>query len=145
MREADELRDRHPVRREHQHFIAGREQPLEREEERVRAAVRHDDVVGFGGEPVLAAQLLDQRLAQLQRAARVRIVRLARACRGGERLDDVRRRVEIRLAALQMHDLLAGGLAGAGGGHHLAEFRGHAQHGAIGDQLGHGVVLMGWA
>jgi hypothetical protein len=137
IRKTDQFGNRHPMRRQHECFLARTEQRLERKEERMRAAVRDDDVVRFAMELVLARELLEDRGTERRRAALVRVVRLAGAGGGGERLDDVRGRVEIRLATFEMNDSLAGQLAVARRGHHLSELGCHAQHGAIGDPSRH--------
>src|SRR5207249_11570851 len=110
------------------------EQRLEDQEEPMRAAVRHDDVVDLAANVVFARELRDQRLAQGPDAALIGIMRLAATGRLTQRLDDVRCRVEIGLSALEMMDGLPRELARSRGGHDLAELGSHSQDGAIGEQ-----------
>ena len=90
------------------------EQRLERAEQRVRAAERDGDVVDVALDLVLAGELRGERFAQVALAPRVGVMRLA-ATRGAvQRLDNVRRGVEVGLATLQVHDRQACLVTGAG-------------------------------
>ena len=126
------------MRREHEQLVAGTEQTLECEEQRVGATLRDRDVVGLAANPVLALELLDQRLAERERAAGVRIVRLPRARRRRQGLDDVGGSPEVGLAALQVEDARARLLADPRRRHHLSKLRGQLQEGPVRNQPGHG-------
>jgi len=125
------------VRRQHQQLVALGQQALQREIQPVRATVHHHHVVDMRLDAVLARQLGHQRLAQRALAARVGVVRVAVARGTRQRFDDVRRRVEVGLATLQVHYALAGLLAGACRRHDTPQLGRAAKHRAIGDQSWH--------
>ena len=141
VRQRDQLGDRHPMGREHQDLVLRPEQRLEGDEQRVGTAVGDHDVVGLAAHAVLASQLVPQRAAQRVRSARVRIVGFSGSGGRGERLDDVRGRVEVRLTSLEVEHLLAGPLPGLGGRHDAAQLGCHPQHRTICDQSGHEGIL----
>ena len=95
----------------------------------------------MGVDRVVARQLGDDRLAEDPLAPRIRVVGLSPASGASERLDDMRRGVEVGLAALQVHHGQTGLLPGPGGGHDAAQIGGGAKQGAVGKQVEHGLVL----
>ena len=105
----DEIDDRRPVRREHQHLVARVEERRERGEEALHASVDDDRRLVVGGNAVAVPGLRQDRLPQLRDPRRRRVARLvadqSRAHRGLHGL----RRVHPGLAALEPPDLLAGG------------------------------------
>ena len=125
------------MRGQHQHLVAGAQQRLERQLQAMRPAHRDHDVVRLAGDAILVRQLLDQRVAQRMQAAGIGVVRLSRARRGGQRLDDVRRRIEVRLAALQVQHGFAPQLACARIRHHLRQLGAGAQDGAVAHETRH--------
>src|SRR6185436_16516394 len=70
----------------------------------------HQDLVALVGNLVVALELRNDRVLELDDAVDVRVTREALADRVDTRVRDVDRRVEVRLAGTQADDVLALGL-----------------------------------
>ena len=110
-RQADHLRIGHPARRGDDHLVAGVEQRAQRQEQRGLCAVGHDDLAGGIRQAVVAAQLVADCGAQLQRAGCSGVfgqAHIQRFMRGGT---DILRGHKVRLACTE--------------GNHVAAIRAH--------------------
>ena len=88
----------------HEHLVAGVERAQKRHEHTLRHARGDGDLRWGIVQPVLARQLLADRLLQFQYAGAVGIARLPGVERALARIDDVLRRAEIGLAERQRRD-----------------------------------------
>ena len=115
VREQHHVRIGHPVGRRDDHLVAGIEQRAAQVEDRLLGAVRHQDLRARVLETVVAAELADDRVAQLDGALDRGVTGVAGADRRDARLGNMGGRVEVRLAGAQADDVLALGLAGPHG------------------------------
>ena len=94
-----------PCRRGHENGVAGSKQTLHRQVERVFCARRNDHFVWRHGEAVVASDFLGDRFPKLQETRRRRVLRVAVGhCFCGGALNRFRR-IEIRLAGGEAHDV----------------------------------------
>ena len=99
----------HPIRRRDDHFIAGVQRRHERVVQHLLAAGANGDLARLVVEPVLALELLDDRVLELGDAVDVRVFRsLSAFDRLDRRLLDVVGRVKIRLAGTKADHVAAG-------------------------------------
>ena len=101
----DLLGNRRPVRRVHDHFVAGLEERHGRVEQRLLGAGGDDDFVRPVGDAVVVLVARADRLAQLQDARRRGVVREVGVERRVRRRLDVLGRREVRLARAEVDDV----------------------------------------
>jgi len=98
--------ERRPARIGNEHTVPVLDRRHQRREHGARAAGRHDDPVGLRVDPVPPAKLLGDQGAKRSVSARQRVLDVAVAQRLLHRLDDVRGGREVRLADLEVDDVL---------------------------------------
>ena len=109
--ELDRLGVRRPVRRRHDHLVAGVDHRRERAVDRLLAAVGDHHLARLDGVPAVAQRLLGDRLLELGQAAGGRVAVVLRVAAGLDRgLDDVVGGREVRLAGPEADHRAALGL-----------------------------------
>ena len=103
---------------------------------------RHDDAVRRGLHPAVALEEGGDGLAQRRDARRGHVVGVAFAQRLDGGLDDVRGGREVRLADLQVNDLVASGLHGLGPGEYFEGGLGaEPAHAVCQPEVCHGLMI----